>query len=82
MTKEGEKRRSILTGKVYQVNAIKDRFVVLGSLDGSSQVWTEKDNLKLFYEKVENEQMPEGLVRSPTKPKRLRSPASVVLDFL
>jgi hypothetical protein len=82
MTKEGEKRRSILTGKVYQVKAIKDRLVVLGSLDGSSQVWTEKDNLKLFYEKVENEQVPEGLVRSPTKPKRLPSPASVVLDSL
>ena len=64
------------------MKAIKDRFVVLGSLDGSSQVWTEKDNLKLFYEKVENEQMPEGLVRSPTKSKRLRSPASVVLDSL
>ncbi len=58
MTKEGEKRRSILTGKVYQVKAMKDRFVVLGSLDGSSQGWMEKDNLKLFYEKVENEQMP------------------------
>jgi len=82
MTKEGEKRRSILTGKVYHVKVIKDRVVVLGSPDGSTQVWTEKDNLKLFYEKVEDEQMPEGLGRSPTKLKRLRSPASVVLDFL
>ncbi len=41
MIKEGEKRRSILTGKVYQVKARKDRFVVLGSLDGSSQVRIE-----------------------------------------
>lgn len=82
MIREGDKRRSILTGKVYKVKIIKDWSVGLESVDGLSQVWTERGNLKLFYEKVQNEQSPEGLVRSPAKPKRLRSPANVVLDFL
>ena len=82
MIRNGDKMESLLTGKLYQVKTIKEWSVVLESLDGSTQVYTEKDNLKLFYEKVENEQMPEGLVRSSTKPKRLRSPANVVLDVL
>ena len=51
---EGEKARSILTGKIYEVKIVEDCSVVLESLDGSSQVLTEKDNLKLFYEMAGN----------------------------
>jgi hypothetical protein len=51
--REGNKLRSILSGKVYAVKTIKDGAAVLESLDGSSQVWTERDNLNLFYERVE-----------------------------
>ncbi len=53
MIGQGEKRRSILTGKVYKVKAIDDWSVILESLDGSSEVCTEWDNLKLFYENSE-----------------------------
>jgi len=52
--REGDKVKSDLTGKVYEVKTIKDRSAVLESLDGSSQVCTERGNLKLFYKKVEN----------------------------
>ena len=52
--KEGDRIKSSLTGKEYKVKMIKDRVVVLESEDGSNQVLTEKGNLKLFYEKVEN----------------------------
>ena len=50
MIREGEKKRSILTGKIYEVKTVEDWSVVLESLDASSQVLTEKDNVKLFYE--------------------------------
>ena len=56
MIRTGEIRRSVLTGKIYEVKTIKDRGVVLESLDGSNQVWTERGNLRLFYEKIENEE--------------------------
>lgn len=59
--KERDRIRSNLTGKVYKVKRIKDRMVVLESEDGSNQVLTEKENLKLFYEKVENENKPKDL---------------------
>jgi hypothetical protein len=54
--KEGDKRKSILTGKVYRVKTLKDLSAVLESLDGSSLVITEQDNLKLFYEDIEDEE--------------------------
>jgi hypothetical protein len=72
--REGDRIKSILTGKVYEVTAIKDGAVVLHSLEGSSQVWTEGDNLDLFYEKVESEEFPGDLARSPAKPKLCRAP--------
>ena len=81
MIREGEKTRSILTGRVYKVKTIEDRSVVLESLDGSSQVWTEKSNLKLFYEEAENEEDSEDLI-SYQAAKQLRSPAFVKLDSL
>ncbi len=58
MIMEGEKRRSILTGKIYEVKIVEDWSVLLESLDGSSQVLTEKDNLRLFYKKAENQEGP------------------------
>ena len=58
MIMEGEKTRSILTGKIYEVKIVEDCSVVLESLDGSSQVLTEKDNLKLFYEMAGNQEDP------------------------
>ncbi len=79
--REGNTIRSILTQKTYQVKTIKDRVVVLQSLDGMNQVWTERGNLKLFYEKVEKEEVLNGPL-SPVKKKPLRSPPKVVLDFL
>ncbi len=53
MIRQGEKKRSILTGKVYEVKATGDMWVILESLDGSTEVCTERDNLKLFYENLE-----------------------------
>ncbi len=81
MIREGEKRRSILTGKIYEVKTVEDWSVVLESLDGSSQVLTEKGNLNLFYEQVENEEDSEDSI-SYQAAKQLRSPAFVFLDFL
>ena len=78
--REKDKIKSILTEKVYEVKTIKDWVVVLESLDGSSQVWTERGNLKIFYEKAKNGEDPEDSVRIPAKLKPLRSPAYVTLE--
>jgi len=78
--RERDKIKSILTEKVYEVKTIKDWVVVLQSLDGSSQVWTERGNLKIFYEKAENGENLEDSARTPAKPKPLRSPAYVTLE--
>jgi hypothetical protein len=56
-----DKILSILTGKVYELKTIKDWTAVLESLDGSSTVYTEKDNLNLFYRKVEQVESPNDL---------------------
>lgn len=80
-TRKGDKIKSILTEKVYEVKAIKDWVVVLESLDGLSQVLTDRGNLKLFYEKVENKENPKNFGLSP-EPKPMRSPTYVKLDFL
>lgn len=48
----GEKCQSLLTGKTYWVKMIKDQMVVLDSIDGSSQVLTNRENFHLFYKKV------------------------------
>ena len=52
--KEDDVLKSILTGKIYKIRTTRDWIAILESLDGSSQVLTEKSNLNLFYEKVEN----------------------------
>ncbi len=79
--RKGDRLRSILTGKVYEVKIIKDFIAVLKSLDGSSQVWTEVDSLNLFYEKAEKGEISKTCALSPAS-KALRSPAYVFLDFL
>ena len=56
MIREGDRRKSILTGRVYRVKTLKEWSAVLESLDGSIQVYTEKDNLRLFYQELENEE--------------------------
>jgi hypothetical protein len=43
ITMEGERVRSVLTGKVYEVKAIKNEFIILEALDGLSQILTEKE---------------------------------------
>jgi len=53
--KEGDRIKSNLTRKEYRVKLIRERMVVLETEDKSSQVLTTKDNLRLFYEKIENE---------------------------
>ena len=52
--KEKDLVKSVLTGKIYEIKTTRDSIVILESLDGSSQVLTEKSNLNLFYEKAEN----------------------------
>jgi hypothetical protein len=47
---ERERFRSKITGNVYEVKKIADRMIVLESLNGTSQVLTESDNIALFYE--------------------------------
>ncbi len=79
--REGNRVKSILTDKIYEVKTIKDRLVVLQSPDGLNQVWTEKENLKLFYKKVEREEALK-VPLSPSRKRPLRSPSKVVLDFL
>ncbi|MGQ9648305.1 MAG: hypothetical protein ACUVWO_17405 [Thermodesulfobacteriota bacterium] len=55
MIKKGVKLKSLFTGKIYGVKAIRDRMVVLESENGSSQVLTEKSNLDLFYQPAREE---------------------------
>jgi hypothetical protein len=57
MTMIGDRLKSTLTGKVYEVKMVKGMAVLLESEDRRSQVLTEKGNLNLFYEKVENEKV-------------------------
>ena len=52
--KEGDELKNILSQKVYRVKRIDNISVILESVEGTSNVWIEKENLKLFYEKMEN----------------------------
>jgi hypothetical protein len=51
--KEGDRISNRLLGKDYRLKWMGDKIVVLESEDGSNQILTTKDGLKLFYEKVE-----------------------------
>ena len=42
--KEEDLVKSVLTGKIYEIKTTRDSIVILESLDGSSQVLTEKSN--------------------------------------
>jgi hypothetical protein len=55
--KEEDVLKSILTGKIYKIKTTRDPIVILESLDGLSQVWTERSNLIWFYEKTDVENL-------------------------
>ena len=48
-THESDRFRSKITGNVYEVKKIVDKMIVLESLNGTSQILTELNNLPLFY---------------------------------
>ena len=48
--RESDRFRSKITGNVYEVKKIVNEMIVLESLNGTSQVLTESDNIALFYE--------------------------------
>jgi hypothetical protein len=50
-THESDRYRSKITGNVYLVKKIVDQMIVLESVNGTSQVLTELNNITLFYEK-------------------------------
>jgi len=56
--KEGDLVKSVLSGKIYKIENTRDSIVTLDSLDGSSQVLTEENNLNLFYEGLKNLKTP------------------------
>jgi hypothetical protein len=47
---EGEKFRSKITGRVYNLIKTVDQMVVLETPDGTNQVLTGLDSLTVFYE--------------------------------
>jgi hypothetical protein len=49
-TQESDRLRSKITGNVYEVKKIVDKMIVLESLNGTSQILTELNNIALFYE--------------------------------
>ena len=51
--KQGDRFKSAFTGLVYGVKKIKDSMVLLEAENGSTEVLTEKNSLKLFYKKEE-----------------------------
>jgi len=57
----GEKLKSTLTGMVYEVKMIKGISVLLEAMDRKSQVLTEEENLDIFYEKIEGNNLSKDL---------------------
>lgn len=49
-----EKWQSHFTKKIYRIKTIQDQMVVLEAINGPSQVYTTKENLRLFYTKLNN----------------------------
>jgi hypothetical protein len=49
-THESDRFRSKITGNVYEVKKIVDKMIVLESLNGTSQILTDLNNIPLFYE--------------------------------
>ncbi len=52
---KGMRVKSWITGEIYEINEFRGHMVILNKEDHSGQVLTDKENLKLFYEKVEKE---------------------------
>jgi hypothetical protein len=50
-THESDRFRSKITGNVYEVKKVMNKMIVLESLNGTSQVLTELNNIGLFYER-------------------------------
>ena len=59
-THKRDRLRSKLTGNVYEVKKITNKMIVLESLNGTSQVLTESDNIGLFYEKESKKDEDQG----------------------
>ena len=59
-THENGRFRSKITGNVYEVKKIVDNMIVLGSLNGTSQILTELSNLALFYESEQEKDEDQG----------------------
>jgi hypothetical protein len=59
-THESDRFRSKITGNVYEVKKIANQMIVLESLNGTSQVLTELDNIALFYEKESKKDEDQG----------------------
>lgn len=47
-----EKWQSNFTKKIYRIKEIKDKMIILEAINGSSEVYTTKENLRLFYTKL------------------------------
>ena len=50
--REGEKLRNNFNGRVYRVQAIRNKLVVLDAVEDSSWIITEKDIVGIFYTKI------------------------------
>ena len=59
-THERDRFRSKITGNVYEVKKIVGQMIVLESLNRSSQVLTELNNIDLFYEKEAKKDKDQG----------------------
>lgn len=46
------KWRSNLTKKIYRVKLIKEQMVILEAINDSGEVYTTKENLRLFYTRL------------------------------
>jgi hypothetical protein len=53
VARQGERIKSHLTEKIYEIKAIHDHLVVLAGEDPSSRVFTDIENLNYFYEKID-----------------------------
>ena len=59
-THENDRLRSKITGNVYEVKKIVNEMIVLESLNGTSRVLTEENNIPLFYERVPKKNEDQG----------------------
>jgi hypothetical protein len=50
---EGDRVRNKLTGTIYVIKGFRGKLAVLKAEDGSTEILTGKDSLKLFYNNVQ-----------------------------